>query len=87
MSFSVFISFLSFILFVYISNVVPFLVYSPRTPKFIPLPFALKRVLPHPPTNPCFTCLVFSCLRDQTSTGPSASSPTDSRLGKPLVHM
>ena len=46
-----FFSFLLVILFIYFSNVIPFLVSSLKNPHINPLPPASKWVLPHPPTH------------------------------------
>jgi hypothetical protein len=49
--------FLLIILFIYISNLSPFLVSPPQTPHPITFPFAFKMVLSHPPTHFCLTPL------------------------------
>jgi hypothetical protein len=49
------------ILFICISNVVPFPVYPLQLPISSPLPFAYKRVLPGPPTHSYLMALASPC--------------------------
>ena len=60
------ISFLLVILFIYISNVIPFLSIHSTSPHLLLPPPAFMRVLPHPPT--------YSCLSDLTFPYPESSS-------------
>jgi len=47
-------------LFIYISNVVPFLISPPKPPTAFPLPFVSKKVLPyHPPLTPYTSSTLF----------------------------
>jgi hypothetical protein len=54
------LTFLLVILFIYISNVIPFPVSLPKIPHFTSTPPASKRVLPHFPTYSSPTFLSFS---------------------------
>ena len=79
--------FLLDILFIYISNVIPFPGFHFRKPlSYSPLPCFL-RVLPHHPPPPITPPQHPPMLGHQTSTGPRASPPIDVRQGHPLLHM
>jgi hypothetical protein len=67
--------------FIYISNVIPFLVSSPKTPISSPLPLLTN--LQTPVSWPWHSPI----LGHRTFTGPKASPPTDDKLGHPLLHM
>jgi hypothetical protein len=74
--------FLLDIFFIYISNVIPFLVSPLKTSYSLPLPPA------HQPTHSCFLVLANSpTLGYQALTGPRASPPIDDQpTGHPLLH-
>ena len=77
--------FLFDILFIYISNFIPFPSFPSRNPHPIPPP-ASMRVLTHPPT-PASLPLHCPALGHRAFTGPRASLPIDAEQGHPLLHM
>jgi hypothetical protein len=54
-----FFSFLLDILFIYISNIIPFPGFHSATPLSHPPSLCFYGDIPHPPTHPCLTALAF----------------------------
>ena len=65
------------ILFIYISNVIPFQVSPPETPVSMTFSIVLRGYLSHPTTYSQLTALEFHILGHQAFTEPKAFSPTD----------
>jgi hypothetical protein len=79
---TIFLNFLLNILFIYISNVIPF----PSFPSKNPLSPPLYPLLTNPPT-PTSWPWHFRTLGHRAFKGPRDSSPIDDRLGQSLLHM
>jgi hypothetical protein len=80
--------FLLDIFFIYISNVIPFIIPAHRTPLSHPTSsFFYEGVPPTHPTTPATPPLHSPTLCHQAFTGTRASSPIDAWQGHPLLHI